>query len=338
MAGFDLLVRGGWVARRHRGAGVPGRVAVTGGRIAAIGRLDAAQAGTGIDATGRYVAPGLVDAHVHGDAAVLDPAVQLAALRQGVTTFVLGQDGLSYAPATAAALAYVTRYFDAVNGAHPALPDGPRERGRPARPRTTARPRSTRRTWCPTAPSGMRCWAAPGGHPTADELAAMVDLVERGLDEGAAGLSTGLEYVPGRYADAAELAALCQPAAARGLPYVTHMRGYEAAAPIGMAEATADGAHRRGGRPRVALPRAGRARWPSWSTRPASAGLDVTFDSYPYRRGSSILAMVGLPADLQDGDLDRTVEALADPAVRRAIAERHRSRAVAADYAVVRTG
>ncbi|MFD0539128.1 amidohydrolase family protein [Actinomadura luteofluorescens] len=83
------------------GTGAPGRradVAVTAGRIAAVGALDGARASSVIDATGRYVMPGFIDTHVHGDAAVFDPDVQLAALRQGVTTFVLGQDGVSYAP------------------------------------------------------------------------------------------------------------------------------------------------------------------------------------------------------------------------------------------------
>ncbi|MFC7589752.1 amidohydrolase family protein [Nonomuraea antimicrobica] len=97
-------------------------VAVTGDRVAAVGRLDGARAGAVIDATGRFVAPGFVDCHAHGDAAVFDPAVQRAALRQGVTTFVLGQDGLSYAPGSAATVAFVSRYFAAVNGA---LTDGP---------------------------------------------------------------------------------------------------------------------------------------------------------------------------------------------------------------------
>ena len=77
-----------------------------------------------IDATGRYVLPGFVDAHNHADAAVLDPAVAHAALRQGVTTLVLGQDGLSYAPSSAAALAFVQRYFAAINGSHPDLDPG----------------------------------------------------------------------------------------------------------------------------------------------------------------------------------------------------------------------
>jgi N-acyl-D-amino-acid deacylase len=97
---FDVVVRGGKVLD---GTGAPAwraDVGVTDGRIAALGLLDPARAGTVIDARGRYVTPGFVDTHSHADAAVLSPEVQLATLRQGVTTVVLGQDGLSFAPAS----------------------------------------------------------------------------------------------------------------------------------------------------------------------------------------------------------------------------------------------
>src|SRR5581483_6938272 len=121
---FDVVIRGGMV---HDGTGAPAfraDIGVSGDRITAVGPLPAAAAAAGIDATRRYVLPGFIDAHVHADAAVFDAATQLAALSQGVTTLVLGQDGLSFAPAGPAALDYVTRYFAPVNGRHPALDAG----------------------------------------------------------------------------------------------------------------------------------------------------------------------------------------------------------------------
>ena len=154
---------------------------------------------------------------------------------------------------------------------------------------------------------------------TADELAAMRREVERGLAEGAVGLSSGLEYVPGRFGDAAELAELARPVASAGLPYVTHMRAYGVNAPQGMAEArsigTASGAavhisHYHGpGELLVSMVDDAR-----------DAGLDVTFDSYPYRRGCTILAMLALPRWLDDTDLDRVVEQLGDSEVRQHVA------------------
>jgi len=142
--------------------------------------------------------------------------------------------------------------------------------------------------------------------------------VEQALADGAVGLSSGLEYVPGRFGGAAELAELCRPVAAAGLPYVTHMRGYGEAAPTGFAEARAIGAaagvavhvsHLHGPAP-LLLDLADDA---------LAAGIDLSFDTYPYRRACTILAMAALPRWLDDTDLDRETAALGDPAVRRRV-------------------
>ncbi|GAA2119753.1 N-acyl-D-amino-acid deacylase family protein [Actinomadura napierensis] len=310
---FDLVVRGGTVLD---GTGAPARradVAVSAGRIAAVGVPADARAAEEIDATGRYVLPGFIDAHAHGDAAVFDREAQLAALRQGVTTLVLGQDGVSYAPADARTLRYVTRYFAPVNGSHPALGGAV----------SVAQLLATydRRTALNTVyllPHGTIRYGVMGTArraPDERELAAMRAHVERGLSEGAAGLSTGLEYVPGGYAGVDEIAALCEPVGAAGLPYVTHMRGYEADAATALVEVLQIAraghvaphvSHLHG--PGDVLTRLiGGAR---------AGGIDLTFDSYPYLRGSSTLTLVALPSWLPVADLDAALDALADPAVR----------------------
>lgn len=311
---FDVIIRGGWLLD---GTGAPAfraDVGTRGDRITAIGRLDGATAARELDATGRYVTPGFVDTHVHGDAAALDPATQLAALRQGVTTMVLGQDGISYAPTDAATLRHVSRYFAPVNGAHPGLPAD----GVPVAALLDTYRGSTALNTAYLAPHGTiryRVMGAAERPPTAGELAAMRGLVERALEEGAVGLSTGLEYAPGRYADAAELAALCAPVAARGLPYVSHLRGYEAHAGTGMGEA-----HEIGRRSGVAV-HASHYHGPAEELAALvddgrAEGVDITFDSYPYLRGSTILAMVTLPGFVPTADPERAVALLADPAVR----------------------
>jgi N-acyl-D-amino-acid deacylase len=311
---FDVIVTGG---RLLDGTGAPAwraDVAVTAGRIVAVGRFPDLEAHTVIDATDRFVAPGFVDAHSHADAAVLDPAVQLALLRQGVTTVILGQDGLSYAPATPAALAFVTGYFAAINGSHPDLSVWPvsvadlLDTWRGTTPLNTAY----------LIPHGTVRFGVLGGEAraaTPAELSAMRAVVERGLTEGSVGLSSGLEYLPGRHGDATELAELCAPVAAAGLPYVTHMRGYGTAAAAGLAEATAIGAaagvavhvsHLHGPGPAVV----------SMVDEILAQGTELTFDSYPYLRGCTILSMAALPHWLDDVDADRVVAALGDSATR----------------------
>jgi N-acyl-D-amino-acid deacylase len=311
---LDVILTGG---RLLDGTGAPAwraDVAVLAGRIVAVGRFPDVEARTVIDATGRFVAPGFVDTHSHADAAVLDPAVALALLRQGVTTVVLGQDGLSYAPTTPAALAFATRYFAAINGPHPALSDGPVSvaelldtwRGTTALNTAYLVPHGTVRF-------GVLGGAARAASPA--ELAAMRTMVERGLADGAVGLSSGLEYLPGRHGDQNELARLCAPVAAAGLPYVTHMRGYGAAAATGLAEAAGIGAvagvpvhvsHLHGPGPAVA----------SIVDDLLAEGVDLSFDTYPYLRGCTILSMAALPHWLDDVDADRVVAALSDPATR----------------------
>src|ERR1044071_9637835 len=98
---FDLLIRNGRVVD---GTGLPwfrGDVGLTGDRIAAVGRLPGATAKLTLDAAGKVVCPGFVDAHVHGDLALLADPYHEAAIRQGVTTYVLGQDSVAFAPGTA---------------------------------------------------------------------------------------------------------------------------------------------------------------------------------------------------------------------------------------------
>ncbi|WP_246645639.1 N-acyl-D-amino-acid deacylase family protein [Nonomuraea ceibae] len=301
---FDVVISGGRVLD---GTGAPAYradVAISGDRIAAVGRLDGAGAATVIDAAGRLVAPGFVDCHAHGDAVVFDRGVQLAALRQGVTTFVLGQDGLSFAPGSAETVAYASRYFAAVNGL---LTEGPL---------TVAElldgyDRSVALNTAYLLPHGTIRYDVMGASPEAaspEDLAGMLARVERGLSEGAVGLSSGLEYLPGRYASAGELAELCRPLA--GLPYVTHMRAYGARAGVGMADvveiAQLSGAavhvsHLHGPAD-VLLPLIDEAH---------GKDVDLTFDTYPYLRASTILAMVVLPPSVPGAEVDRALEMIA---------------------------
>lgn len=293
-------------------------VAVTGDRVAAVGRLDGAEAASVIDANGRFVAPGFIDCHAHGDAAIFDPAVQLAALRQGVTTFVLGQDGLSFAPGSAATVAYAARYFAAVNGplsgrggsyggrSGGALSDG----ALTVAELLQSYDRAVALNAAYLLPHGTIRYDVMGpssGAPARDELARMLAHVERGLSDGAVGLSSGLEYLPGRYASAEELAALCAPL--QGLPYVTHMRAYGTRAGVGMSEVV-EIAQRSGtavhvshlhGPADVLLPLVEEA---------LAGGVDLTYDSYPYLRGNTILAMVVLPPEVPAAEPERALEML----------------------------
>lgn len=312
----DLLVSGGTIVDGSGGTPYPGDIVVDGGLISTVdppsAGTDDPRAGTVIDATGRLVFPGLIDAHVHGDAVLAEPGAQLASLRQGVTTWILGQDGVSFAPGSAVTVDYAGRYFGAINGAAPAAIAG----GTTVGELLTAYDRTSALNAGYLIPAGTVRAEAMGvadRAPSAAETARMLQLVEGGLADGALGLSTGLDYVPGRFADAAEIAALCRPVAAAGRPYVSHIRYYEDRTAEGMAE-VAEIVRVSGVSPHVSHYHGPGATLTGIVDAIRADGVEATYDSYPYTRGCSILAMVLLPAWIQADGVDATVERLGDPA------------------------
>jgi N-acyl-D-amino-acid deacylase len=316
---FDVVLRGGSVVDGDGSQPHLADVGVTGDRIMAVsapGALDAAEAREVVECRDRFVFPGFVDAHVHGDALVFDPAAQLAALAQGVTTFVVGQDGLSFAPSSPATADYVSEYFAAVNGRWT----------RGTTPSSVAEllacyDGATPLNVATLAPQGNLRFEALGAADVAaddEALAAMRATLEKALDDGAVGLSTGLDYVPGRFADAAELASLCEVVAAAGAVYVTHMRGYESAAPQGMAEVR-EIAERSGVASHVSHYHGPAAMLGGLVEKLLADGVDITFDSYPYVFGASILAMTALPAAVQAGGPEATLNRLADKETRASL-------------------
>lgn len=270
-----------------------------------------------LDAAGRVAMPGFVDAHTHAEAAVFEPDVQLAMLRQGITTVVTGQDGVSFAPTDRATYDWASTYFAAIDGTHPTFAGG-----------SVADLLSTYHRTVPVnvaylAPHGTLRYRVLGAaqRPASDEeVAAMVSVLEQALDDGACGLSTGLEYVPAAYADERELVALAKAVAARDLPHVSHMRGYEdQGVPaldelmrVARASDVATHVSHLHGPADELLEHIGAAR---------AGGRDVTYDSYPYLRGCSILSMVTLPTWLPLADASATVDALRDPATARRLDE-----------------
>ncbi len=332
-----LVVRGARLVLPDGGPSAPVDVTVRAGRVEGVApAATTAPAGVDVlDADGRLLLPGFVDAHVHGEAAVLDDDVQLAMLRQGVTSVVVGQDGVSYAPSPRPgaqavdggpaasglhdAAAWASGYFAAINGEHPTF------RGGSVGDLLATYDGTTRVNVGYLAPHGTLRYAVLGAAArpaTPAETDRMLALLASALDDGALGLSTGLEYVPATYADEAELVALARVLAARGLPHVSHMRGYEDRAGPAFAELVRV-ARASGVATHVSHYHGPAAELLGYVDDAHAEGLDVTFDSYPYLRGCSILSMVSLPTWLPIADVDATVAALADPAVLERLHREH---------------
>lgn len=327
-AGLVRVYRGATVID---GTGAPryvADVAVEGARVVAIlpdgavgSELELPDGAVEIAASGLVLAPGFIDMHAHSELAVLSGAAHDAKIRQGVTTEVLGQDGLGYAPLDDAAAAVIPAQIAGWNGMPAQAP------WRTMDDLLAAIDAAAVANAAVLVPQGnLRMMAV--GHEnraaTSTEISAMADLLGEALDAGAFGMSSGLTYTPGMYADTAELEALCRVVAERGGYWAPHTRSYGGAALEAYREALEIG--RRTGCP-VHLthatmnfaPNRGRAQELLALIDEAIAdGVDVTLDTYPYLPGATTLSAL-LPSRLAaGGDLLGAIAAL-DAAGREAV-------------------
>jgi len=291
-------------------------VLVEGDRIAAVGDLTTG-ADREIDAGGLVVAPGFLDMHAHSDLALLSDGEHLAKLGQGVTTEVLGQDGLSYAPVDDAALAMLRRKIAGWNGD-------------PGPAAFTWRSVGQYLDRLDAGIPGNGAYLVPHGvvralvvgwddePATATDVAAMQEIVRTAMAEGAVGLSAGLTYTPGMYADNVELLALCSTVGELGGFFAPHHRSYGAGALEAYAEMI-DLCERAGCALHLAHacmnfgPNAGRGgELVALIDAALDRGVDITLDTYPYLPGATTLSAV-LPSWSQAGGQDETLRRLQDP-------------------------
>ncbi len=278
-----------------------------------------------VDATNKVVAPGFIDMHSHSDLALFRPEGVGVKLLQGVTTELLGQDGLSVAPLAEEDHAEwrgklsgllgeepaqwpwesVEEYFDALDAIPPEL------------------------NACYLLPHGPIRSAVVGDEDvptTPEDREKMGQMILEGMEAGAVGLSTGLIYPPCSYADREELADLNRYTAEAGGFFVVHMRN-ESHRVLDSFEEMRWVSEKSGCPLHIShLKVAGEANRGMWPDLLAaiddarSSGLDVTFDQYPYAAGSTMLDAL-LPKWVHAGGTRSMIERLRDPKTRLRIYE-----------------
>ncbi|MFI6480334.1 amidohydrolase family protein [Nonomuraea sp. NPDC050663] len=297
---MDVLITGGTLVD---GTGAPPRradVLLRDGRVARAG--EGSRAGHVIDASGLVVAPGFVDLHSHADFTLAEQPDAEACVRQGVTTVVTGNCGLSTFPAPAFGVD-LDSFAATVAAARPAI------------------------NVAPLVGHGALRAAVLGQEQrqaTAEELAEMRRLLAVAAEQGVYGLTTGLIYAPGSFADTAEIEALATEATLHGLLYATHMRD-EGDRLIEAVQEAIGVARASGARLQISHLK---AMGPANHGKVAAAlemldtaaadGLDVACDVYPYTASSTTLTS-RLPGWALDGGNQALLERLADPEARERI-------------------
>jgi len=207
------------------GLSFQGDVGVSQGKICIVGDCSEAPADRTIDARGRVVCPGFIDMHSHSDVALLMNPRQESKIMQGVTTEVLGQDGLSYAPASSSTLPLLRKSLAALNGSSDMIAWDWRSVG----DFLSRFDGKVAVNVCYLVPHGAIRYLVVGSQdcPVTDrELAEMKSLVAESMGEGAVGFSTGLTYSPCAFADTRELIVCCQAVAPFGGFFAPHLRCY----------------------------------------------------------------------------------------------------------------
>lgn len=284
----SILIRGGTVVDGLGGPPRKADIRVVGDRIEAIGRLKQHGNETVIDAKGLVVAPGFIDAHSHADGNASEQPLQKSQILQGITTAIVGQDGGGKTPITdlfaSLAKARTTLNYAAFAG-HGALREKVmgKDYKRPASP---------------------------------EELDQMKGLLEQDLKAGALGLSSGIEYDPGYYANTEELIELAKVAARYRGGYISHVRDEGNAALDSFREVIRIA--REAGLPaQISHIKLGTA--PVWGKAPEvlklihqarMEGLSIAADVYPYLYWQSTITVLTLDRNWDDKQV--WVKALAE--------------------------
>ncbi|GAA2695425.1 MULTISPECIES: D-aminoacylase [Actinosynnema] len=318
---MDIVYRG---ARVVDGTGRPGYAADVGVRDGRVAEIGAGLSGRRVvDAGGLVLAPGFIDMHSHSDLQVLANPEHLAKVSQGVTTEVLGQDGLSYAPVDDEVLAALRGQLAGWNDD----PAGFDWDWRSVGEYLDRLDRGIAVNAAYLVPQGtlrMLCVGLEDRPATEAELTRMKEVLARSLDEGALGLSSGLTYAPGMYASSRELVELCRVTGELGGYYSPHHRSYGAGAleayaemvelsrdsgcPLHLAHATMNFPVNEG--------RAGELL--ALLDSAIADGVDITLDTYPYLPGATYLSAL-LPGWASGGGVEATLARLTDPATRERV-------------------
>jgi N-acyl-D-amino-acid deacylase len=311
---FDLIIKNGLV---FDGTGAPASrqdIGIRGDSIEAVDDLSRADADTVIDAAGKNVCPGFIDAHSHSDTYLLIEPSAPSKVFQGITTEVVGNCGASAAPRTG-------EYH---------MPSDWADKEYPGTWSTVAEYRELLEQARP-APNvvllvghgALRAGVVGYGDKRLElaELERMTDLLDCALDEGARGLSTGLIYAPGMFADEPELLALTQLVAKYDGIYTSHMRS-EGRGLLDAIEETIAIGDKSEVRVQVShLKAAGRGNWGLADAAielvhdAIAAGKDVAADRYPYTSGCTELDVV-FPDWAAAGGREKVMERLRTTADR----------------------
>jgi len=323
MAEFDLIIKNGLVIDGKGDKPLRVDVAVIDGVVSGVGNFHRIECASMIDATGQIVAPGFIDTHTHDESFLLGKGDPLAKLSQGITFECVGSCGKSIHPTNPKTVALLQNYLG------PALGGAEREFDWSSWGEfVSAHPQHNQ-------PLKMASFVGHGSlriavlgfenrKPNSEELHKMCYLLEKELSEGCVGLSLGLSYPPGVFAETSELVTLAQVATRLNKPVVSHMRS-ESNSMIEAVQEMIEVARKSGCRMIISHHKAaGKNNYHKVHDSLAlieqarDEGLDIGVDVYPYTAGNTSITAL-LPPWTLSGGIPALLNALRDIHLRSRI-------------------
>ena len=294
---YDIIIRNGKIIDGSGNSWYYSDIAIQDGKIVAINRTINAAAKKVIDAKGLIIAPGFIDVHTHLEGDEKSDPKATNFILDGVTTCITGNCGSSETD--------MAKYFRTIDSLKLSINVAALIGHNDVRKAVMGR---------------------ANRDATAAELQQMEKIVEKAMQDGAVGLSTGLIYIPGTYTKTPEIVALAKVAAKYNGVYATHMRdegdsvtqaieealtiGREANLPVQISHFKLSGQHN-WGRSKVTVPMIEAAR---------KEGIEVTIDQYPYTASSTSISTL-LPDEVLADGQDSIKARLQRPEIRKKVTE-----------------
>jgi N-acyl-D-amino-acid deacylase len=216
---LDILIRNGWVADGTGNPLMPADVGIEGDRIAFVGRGEHADAGQTLQAEGKIVCPGFVDCHSHSDGTILRNPTAQSTIRQGITTEIVGNCGNSPAPLNPEG---ETPHIDPLGLDDVEAPSWTTFASYLAVVEATSI--TPNMAWLVGHNTLRRAAGVRGAEVTPRQMETMRVMLREAMEAGAVGLSTGLEFDPGRRATTEEIIDLAEVVGAYDGIYASHIR------------------------------------------------------------------------------------------------------------------
>jgi N-acyl-D-amino-acid deacylase len=315
---LDILIRNGWVADGTGNPAYPADVAIEGDRIVEVGSLPGAQAARVIDAAGKIVCPGFVDAHSHSDWSIHTNKWAHSSVRQGITTEMVGNCGYSSAPVTKGSRDMVAGKLANFGFTAPI----PWSTFREYLDTISKGGCATNHVWFVGHNTLRAAAGVTGAKASEEQLREMEAFTREAMEAGCEGMTTGLEFEPGRPAPTEEIIRIARVVGEYRGYYGSHIRNRDTAYQQAVEEflriVRESGTIGELSHMNIRHNTAPEGTWEravETLTAARAGGLNVMADTTPFIDGTGQMSGI-LPPWLMNEGPARTAERLRDPAIR----------------------